>query len=181
MVKVLILKVNLMVIMMIFIYKGIFFPTIVVTMLRMFITRKQMLVAAMTIICQRWILRKIYLKTTEENNEPQTDDKQSSVKHTLSLISIDADEIFFVSTIFGKSILHEEKLALLDKKPCRPLKAILSKRKKKIGKRDQCCSKGLFHHKDGSICSWLTYSLDSDDLYGIPCLLLPKKLLPFLW
>ena len=75
---------------------------------------------------------------TEENNEPQTDDKQSSVKHTLSLISIDADEIFFVSTIFGKSILHEEKLALLDKKPCRPLKAILSKRKKKIGKRDQC-------------------------------------------
>ena len=117
---------------------------------------------------------------TEENNEPQTDDKQSSVKHTLSLISIDADEIFFVSTIFGKSILHEEKLALLDKKPCRPLKAILSKRKKKIGKRDQCCSKSLFHHKDGSIRSWLTYSLDSDDLYGISCLLFPKKLLPFL-
>lgn len=118
---------------------------------------------------------------TEENNEPQTDDKQSNVKHTLSLISIDADEICdFVSSIFGKSILHEEKLALLDKNPCWPLKAILSKRKKKIGKRDQCCSKGLFHHKDGSIRSWLTYSLDSDDLYGIPCLLFPKKILPFL-
>ena len=64
MVKVPVLKVNLIVIMMIFIYKGIFLPTIVVTMLRMFITMKQMLVAAMTIICQRCISKKIYSKAT---------------------------------------------------------------------------------------------------------------------
>ena len=39
-------------------------------------------------------------------------------------------------SIVGKSILHEEKLTLLNKQPCQPSKALLSKRKKNIGKRD---------------------------------------------
>ena len=50
---------------------------IVITMLRMFITMKQMLVAAMIIVCQIWISRKIYLKATgqKKNNEPEADDE----------------------------------------------------------------------------------------------------------
>ena len=50
MLKVPILKVGLMVIMMIFIYKGISLPMIVVKRFRILITTKQMLVAAMIII-----------------------------------------------------------------------------------------------------------------------------------
>ena len=74
------LESQFMVIMMIFIYKGIFLPAIVLTMLRMFITIKLMLVAAMIIICQRWISRKIIESDgTEENNE--TNDEQSSYEN----------------------------------------------------------------------------------------------------
>ena len=76
---------------------------------------------------------------TEENNEPQTDDEKSSyensVKRTSPLKSVGADETFVVSSGVGKSISHEEKLTLLDKQPCQPSKAVLSKRKKNIGKR----------------------------------------------
>ena len=61
-----ILKVTLMVIMMIFIYKGIFLPKIAAILLRTFITTKQMLAAVLIIICQRWILRKIYFKPSGE-------------------------------------------------------------------------------------------------------------------
>ena len=43
-----------------------------------------------------------------------------------------------------------EKLTLLDKQPCKPSKAVLSKRENKIGKRDRCCSKGLFRRKNES-------------------------------
>ena len=54
---------------------------------------------------------------TEENNEPQTDDEQSSyedsVKHPSPLKSIDVDETFAVFSVIGKSISHEETLTLL--------------------------------------------------------------------
>ena len=60
---------NLMVIMMIFIYKGIFLPTIVATLLRMFITTKQMLAAAMIIICQRWYRGKFIWNQWERREE----------------------------------------------------------------------------------------------------------------
>ena len=76
---------------------------------------------------------------TEENNEPQTDDEQSSyedsAKRTSPLKSVDVDETFIVSFVVGKSTSHEEKLTLLDKQPCQDSKAVLLKRKKKIGKR----------------------------------------------
>ena len=58
---------------------------------------------------------------TEENNEKQTDDEQSSyedsAKHTSPLKSIDVDETFLVLSVVGKSILHKEKLTLLNKQP----------------------------------------------------------------
>ena len=54
----------------------------------------------MIIICQRWISGKDLFESdgTEENNEPKSDDEQSSyedsVKKTLPLKSVDADEIY---------------------------------------------------------------------------------------
>ena len=96
--------------------QGNFLLTIVVI-----ITRKQMLVAAMIIICQKRISRKIYLidLRAEENNEPQTDDEQSSygdsVKRISPLESVDVDETFVVSSVVGKSISRKEKPTLLDK------------------------------------------------------------------
>ena len=50
--------------------------------------------------------------------------------------SIDVYEISIVSSVVVESILHEQKLTLLTKQSCQPSKAVLSKRKKKIGKRD---------------------------------------------
>ena len=82
-----------------------------------------------------------------------------------------------MSSVVGKSISHEEKLTLLNKQPCQPLQVVLSKRKKKIGKRDRCYSVGLFGRKDGSKRSWLTYSIDNDALYCIPCLLFSDEVL----
>ena len=118
---------------------------------------------------------------TEENNEPQSDDEQSSyedsVKRTSPLNSVDVDEKFVVSSVVGKSISHEEKLTLLNKRPCQPSKAVLPRRKKKIGKRGRCCSQGLFRRKDRSKHSWLTYSLDNDTLYCIQCLLFSDEVL----
>ena len=71
---------------------------------------------------------------TEENNEPQTDDERSSyedsVKRTSPLKSVDVDETFVVSSDVGKGISHDKKLTLLDKQPCQPSKAVLSKRNK---------------------------------------------------
>ena len=56
---------------------------------------------------------------TEENNEPQTDDEQSSygdsVKRISPLKSVDVDETFVVSSVVGKSISRKEKPTLLDK------------------------------------------------------------------
>ena len=91
--------------------------------------------------------------------------------------SVVVDETFVVSSVVGKTISHEEKLTLLDKQPFQPSKAVLSKGKKKIGKRGRCCSVGLFCRKDGSKHSWLTYALDNDALYCIPCLLFPDEVL----
>ena len=54
------MKVNLMIIMMIFLYKGTFLPTIVVTMSEMDIEEDL-----------------FESDGTEENNEPQTDEEQS--------------------------------------------------------------------------------------------------------
>ena len=76
----------------------------------------------------------------EENNEPQSDNEQNSYEdsfiHSSPLKSLDVDEKIFMPSIVGKSIFHEEKLTLLNKQPCQPSKALLSKRKKNIGKRD---------------------------------------------
>ena len=111
-------------------------------------------------------------------HEKPTDDEKSSyqdsVKRTSPLKSVDVDETFVVSSVIGKSISHEEKLTLLDKKPCT---AFLSKKKKKIGKRGRYYSVGLFHRKDGSKRSSLTYSLNNDALYCIPCLLFSDEVL----
>lgn len=72
---------------------------------------------------------------SEEDNEPQTDDEQSSysVKCTSQLKSLDVDETLVVPSIVGKSILHKEKLSSINK-PCQPSKEELSK--KNIVKRD---------------------------------------------
>ena len=74
---------------------------------------------------------------SEEDNEPQTDDEQSSyedsVKCTSQLKSLDVDETFVVPSIVGKSILHKEKLSSINKL-CQPSKEELSK--KKTVKRD---------------------------------------------
>ena len=118
---------------------------------------------------------------TKENKEPQTDDDRSSyedsVKRTSPSKSVDVDETFVVSSVIGKSFSYEEKLTLLDKEPCQPSKAVLLKRKKKIGQRGRCCSVGLFRRKDGSKRSWLTFSLDNDALYCIPFLLFSDEVL----
>ena len=117
MVKVPIMKVNLMIIMMIFLYKGTFLPTIVVTMLEIFITTKQILVAAMIITCQRRISRKIYLKATGQKNTMSHKLKRNkAVMKTLKGVdvdetfkSIDVYETSIVSSVVVESILHGEK------------------------------------------------------------------------
>ena len=82
-----------------------------------------------------------------------------------------------MDSIAGKSISLKEKLTLFNKQLSQPSKAVLSKRKKKISKRDRCCSKDFFRHKNGSKRSWLTYSFDSDALYFIPFLLFSDEVL----
>ena len=54
---------------------------------------------------------------------------------TSALKSVDVDKTFVVTFVVGKSISHE-KLTLLDKQSCQPLKLVLWKKKMKIGKRD---------------------------------------------
>lgn len=106
-------------------------------------------------------------QTNDDDVEPKTDNE-----HNIPIPSKNiSSEIFVVSSVIGKSISHQEKLDMLNKQPCQPSKDVLSKRKKRIGNRDRCCSEGLFRRKDGSKRSWLTYSLENDSLFCIPCML----------
>ena len=103
----------------------------------------------------------------DDDVEPKTDNE-----HNIPIPSKNiSSEIFVVSSVIGKSISHQEKLDMLNKQPCQPSKDVLSKRKKRIGNRDRCCSEGLFRRKDGSKRSWLTYSLENDSLFCTPCML----------
>ena len=79
--------------------------------------------------------------------------------------------------LLWKAFCMGKNLTLLTKQSCQPWKMVLSKRKKKIGKRDRWCSEGSFRCKDGSKRSWLTYSLDNGPLYCIPCLLYSDEVL----
>ena len=120
----------------------------------------------------------VELKTDEDDGiEPKTNDDDDIESKTDNEYNIPipsknkSSEIFVVSSVIEKSISHQEKLDMLNKQPCHPSKDVLSKRKKRIGNRDRCCSEGLFRHKDESKRSWLTYSLENDSLFCIPCML----------
>ena len=107
-----------------------------------------------------------------EGDESKSDvDDDLSSSEDISSLQPDVGDVFVVSSVLGKTLTHEEKLAFLKQKPCQPSKSELSKRKKRVGKIDRHCSENVFCRKDGTNRTWLTYSLEDDALYCIPCLL----------
>ncbi|XP_066934085.1 uncharacterized protein [Clytia hemisphaerica] len=105
------------------------------------------------------------LEHYDHQSESSEDDQHDETK------SDDIEKVFNVSSVLGKSLSHEEKLAYLNQTPCQPSKTELSKRQKMIKNVNRHCSETVFFRKDGSNRSWLTYSLESNALYCIPCLL----------
>ena len=93
----------------------------------------------------------------------------------------DFETVFDVSTVLERNLTHEEKLECLNQKPCQPSGVELKQRKKLIGGIERHCSEDMFFRKDErgvkSNRSWLTYSLDKDALFCIPCLLFSDEIL----
>ena len=75
--------------------------------------------------------------------------EENKLERNSSFEIVDVDETFVVSSVVGEKKFTRGK-TLFDKQPCQSLNVVLSKRKKKIGKRDRCCSECLFCHKDGT-------------------------------
>ena len=88
------------------------------------------------------------------------------------------DEFDPLVVLRGK-LSHDEKMMLIKMQPCQPSESMFSQRRKKIENKERCCSKRVFHRSDGdgdgSKRSWLAYSLHSDSLYCIPCMLFTDK------
>ena len=61
-------------------------------------------------------------------------------------------------------------------KPSQPSLSILRSRKKMIGGKSRYCSQDVFHHNDGTQRKWISYSLSSDSLFCITCLLFTDAL-----
>lgn len=95
--------------------------------------------------------------------------------------SSDFENVFNVSAVLERNLTHEEKIECLNQKPCQPSRDELKKRKKVIGGIERHCSEDMFFRKDErgvkTNRSWLTYSLDKDALFCIPCLLFSDEIL----
>lgn len=112
-----------------------------------------------------------------DESKSDVDDGDVACTEGAPKLPTDIGEVFIVSSILGKPMTHEEKLDLLNQKPCQPPGSELKTRKKKIGTIDRHCSENVFCRKDGTNRSWLTYCLENDALYCIPCLLFSDETL----
>ena len=82
--------------------------------------------------------------------------------------------IVSIPTILGKDLSYENISRVLSQEPCHPSKEVLCKRKKVQHGLERYCSQTAFKHPDGSKRSWITYCLEKDALFCIPCILFSK-------
>ena len=61
-------------------------------------------------------------------------------------------------------------------KPCQQNQSTLKLRKKQFSERSRYCSQRVFSHDDDTRRKWISYSLSTDSLFCIPCLLFTDAL-----
>ena len=92
-------------------------------------------------------------------------------------VSIDhANNTFDPSTVIGLSLSEIEKLFLLKMDPCHPPDHVLKVGEKKYGNYFRHCTQNVFYHEIGLKRKWISYSISSNALYCIPCLLFTDEL-----
>ena len=88
-----------------------------------------------------------------------------------SIIIDDVSGTFDPASLVGLKLNTEEKEKLIKMEPCQPSQQVLKLRKKLFGERSRYCSQQVFLHDDGTKRKWISYSLSTDSLFCIPCLL----------
>ena len=88
-----------------------------------------------------------------------------------SIIIDDVSGTFDPASLVGLKLNTEEKEKLIKIEPCQPSQQALKLRKKQFGERSRYCSQQVFLHDDGTKRKWISYSLSTDSLFCIPCLL----------
>ena len=104
-----------------------------------------------------------------ENNPRQL---QSNPK----IVVDEVNRTFDPASLVGLKLRTEDKEQLIKMDPCQPGQSTLKLRKKKFGQRSRYCSQQVFFHDDGTRRKWISYSLSTDSLFCIPCLLFTDPL-----
>lgn len=113
----------------------------------------------------------------EKDSQSDTDEEDSRLNESFENENVEVCDTFEVSSVKGKTLLHNDKCEALNRKPCQPSKHELSKRTMKINEFVRHCSENQFYRKDGTKRAWLTYSLENDTLHCIPCLLFSDQVI----
>ena len=119
------------------------------------------------------------LQEQEYVEEPLTVEEPSQCREFLSNPRIVVDEVsgtFDPASVVGLKLSTEEKAKLIKMKPCQPNQSTLKLRKKQFGERSRYCSQKVFSHDDDTRRKWISYSLSTDSLFCIPCLLFTDAL-----
>ena len=112
---------------------------------------------------------KIVDSDTDSNNREDDSAYENDADVTIELGDLNIEDKFNPQSIVGKKLNVEEKLTQLNLKPRHPTTSYL--KTKTNSKTNRHCSEGVFTHSDGTNRSWLTYCLEKDALYCIPCML----------
>ena len=88
----------------------------------------------------------------------------------------DVSGTFDPASVVGLMLRTGENAKLIKMKPCQPNQSTLKLRKKQFGERSRYCSQKVFSHDDDTRRKWISYSLSTDSLFCIPCLLFTDAL-----
>ena len=84
------------------------------------------------------LTNKTGLMMFEDNDEDGGVIMVDRMNLTFKVSKMSLDDGFDASSIAGKNFSYEEKIELMKKLPCQPTESVLSKRKNRIGDREQC-------------------------------------------
>ena len=88
----------------------------------------------------------------------------------------DVSGTFDPASLVRLKLSTEEKEELTKMEPCQRSQQVLKLRKEQFGECSRYCSQQVFLHDDGTKRKWISYSLSTDSLFCIPCLLFTNLL-----
>ena len=106
-------------------------------------------------------------------------EKHPKTREFLSNPNIVVDEVSGTLdhvSLVGLKLSTEEKEKLIKMEPCQPSQQILKLRRKQFGEHSRYCSQQIFFHDDDTRRKWISYSLSTDSLFCMPCLLFTNVL-----